>query len=248
MPDDGDVIPQDTTAWGVVPSTTPLIDAFSGTDFQAQDIGLDGISDSTEQVMFGPWIDEVRAAFTIPRNAEIATDPSGDNFTFFNDPSLTGDDLIERYRNNNSPENNSPDISSNSTNNFQRGNPIPDKEDLNNNRSLDQRESYFEYKIPIHNDGTGFVEPNIYITNTRVVQSPDRPDETWYRYRIPLSKPTAKIGEIEGFRSIQFIRLLLEEFSTQKTFRLADFELVRNQWRRQPVICLLYTSPSPRDS
>ncbi len=242
LPNDVDDIPTSRTIWGEVPLSTPLIEAFAGTNFEDQDVGLDGMSDSLEQIVRADWFEEINTAYGITNRDEVQQtrlDPSGDNFTFFNDPNVfdrnTNTDLLERYKNNNSPENNSPDISNNSTNNFQRGNPIPDKEDLNNNRSLDQSEKYYEYRIPIRNNGGVLDLNNEFIRDSRTVTS-TAGEEQWYRFRIPLAQGDT-IGGIDGFRSIQFIRMIMEEFSTQKTFRMADFELVRNQWRREPVIC-----------
>ena len=229
------------SVWGNAPLQAPINDAFIGTDFSPQDIGLDGLNDPAENAKHSDWIDEIDAAFSVPQS--LLNDPAADNYVYFNDQSLQGENnLIKRYRNNSNPENNSPNVSE-FNNNFQRGNPIPDKEDLNNNNSLDASEKYHQYKIKLKQDAdSGFLDETDstfikFVTDKRVVSTQDAGDETWYRFRIPLNR-SEKINGIQGFRSIQFLRMLVNGFTTQKTFRMAEFELVRNQWRRQESVCV----------
>ena len=228
LPEGDDIVRTTETPWGQVPIDRPLNDAFNGTDFSSQDVGLDGLNDTLERQQFAEWLQNMPLALD---------DPCGDNFEFFNN--IESDDLLERYKFNSNPEGNSPDVSGNNRNNFQRGNPIPDKEDLNNNRSLDQQESFWEYRVPIkatsdHKLDTLY-DPYDYIRETKEVQV-NGGTENWYRIRIPLNGGKS-INGIDGFRSIQFIRMLVEDFAHQTTFRMADFELIRNQWRRQPTSC-----------
>jgi len=242
---DGDIVPENETAWGKVPQNIPINDAFPGTDFQAQDIGLDGLDNVEEREKYFQWREAIQGTIGVP--ATLDNDIAGDDFQFFNDQSLTGNDLLQRYKNNNNPEGNSPDISGNSRDNFQRGNPFPDKEDMNNNRSLDQIESFWEYRVPIrmNTDGridTTYDETNKFIRDRKTFTS-SAGREDWYRFRIPLDEGQS-INGISGFRSIQFIRMIVEDFKDQTTFRLADFELVRNQWRKQKTQCVLDGSES----
>ena len=232
--------PASETAWGKVPLQAPINDAFVGTDFSPQDLGLDGLTDAGERDQFQEWINEVEAQIVLP--PEVRNDPAGDNYVYFNDQVYdASDNLLERYRDNNSPENNSPNVSE--VNTFQRGNPIPDKEDLNNNKALDASEKFHQYRIKLKQDGNlGILDESDsdyirYVTDKRVINAGAAGEnETWYRFRIPLNE-SEKINGIEGFRSIQFLRMLVNGFQTQKTFRMAEFELVRNQWRKEPSIC-----------
>ena len=74
-----------------------------------------------------------------------------------------------------------------------------------------------------------------FITDVRTLTNPaTQQEEKWYRFRIPLASGIP-INGIEGFQSIQFMRMYMTGFDTPKTFRLADFELIRNQWRRLPI-------------
>ena len=236
VPTSEESIPSRETAWGDVPLAIPNNDGFDAIGQQEQDLGLDGLDNENERRKFQDYIEAFEQDFGQVQSINI--DPSADDYAYFNDFEVfeESDNILKRYSRFNNPEGNSPDISG--ENRFVRGNPKPDKEDLNNNRSLDQGESYYEYKIEIKNsNGEIDVTNNRFIRDTRVIQNPNNNiDETWYRFRIPIAEGQS-INGIEGFRSIQFMRLLVNGFRTQKTFRLADFELVRNQWRKLPGTC-----------
>ncbi len=236
IPTPDETVPIRQTQWGDVPLDIPTNDAFDNDNRSSQDLGFDGLGDEDERVKFLDYLNQVEAAFSLLQT--VFEDPSADNFCYFNDELCfqNDEDLLTRYKKFNNPEGNSPDLRQIST--FQRGNPNPDKEDLNNNQSLDQGESFYEYKVPITNsNGEIDTSQNDFVREVRtIVNSQNNVEEKWYRFRIPLNSGNA-INEIEGFRSIQFMRILLNGFSTQKTFRMAEFELVRNQWRRLPGVC-----------
>jgi cell surface protein SprA len=164
-------------------------------------------------------------------------DPSNDNFKFFNDLSLnTEDNLLKRLRMYNGSQGNAP-LNNSNTNEFVRGNRFPDTEDLNNNKSLDQTEAFYEYKIKVKNKGGEMDVENLpFYRETTIITRSNGPDEKWYRFQIPINAGVP-INGIAGFRSIQFMRLYMTNFSTPKTFRLADFQILRNQWRKQLPKC-----------
>ena len=235
LPRDGERVESCPTAWGEVPLGTPINDAFPGQNFSDQDLGLDGLNNNDELRKHESYIDALIADLALP--PAVAADPAADDYVFFNDDLVftdQDDNLLERYKYINNPQGNSPDVSAQG--NFQRGNPVPDKEDLNNNRSLDRAESYYEYKIKLKNQD-GFIDEAAtpFIRDTRTIQNGNL-EETWYRFRVPLNQGEAVNG-IQGFRSIQFIRMLVNGFETTKTFRMAEFELIRNQWRKQTIVC-----------
>jgi len=79
---------------------------------------------------------------------------------------------------------------------------------------------------------------NQFVRDVRTIENPSNGVmEKWYRFRIPI-RSGRPVNDIQGFRSIQFLRLLVSGFRTQKTFRMAEFELIRNQWRKLPSKCL----------
>ena len=98
---------------------------------------------------------------------------------------------------------------------------------MNRDRSSDQNESYYQYKIPLFPDVNNELEWNEFVTDSVHITS-----GTWYRFKVPISQYDDKIGSISDFRSIKFLRMYLTEFEQPITFRFATLDLVRNTWRR----------------
>ena len=166
-------------------------------------------------------------------------DPSNDNFVSFRNQNFPeGTSVLEKYKNFNNPEANSGAPSSNAQF-VEAYTAEPDAEDLNEDQSLNESESYFAYEIPFNRRvGTnGFeidfdiADPNNLITDTIVTGSGSQ-REIWYRFKIPLSEWDYRVGSIQDFRSIQFIRTYVEGWNARTTLRFASLDLVRNQWRR----------------
>ncbi len=235
------------TKWGRVPVLPPVVNAFDNDPAKRglQDVGLDGLSNTEEAQYFADWLQQIQGSgMTTEAKNAILADPSNDDFRYFRDPSFADDTpLTERYRRFNSPEGNSP------VNNTDNLNPsatnYPDSEDLNRDNSLNESEAYFRYKIQMKkipvtfNDGKQMdildaesPELRDFITDTVVF---DRGDDryVWYRFKVPLDyNKREKVGGIQDFRSIRFVRMLWKGFSERTTFRFATLELGRNQWRR----------------
>jgi len=224
----GDVIPTQETVWGRVPLSIPNVQGFDQQNIAIQDLGFDGLSDGEEAIQHADYISQY--------GGTIVEDPSNDNFISYLDESEfpEGTNLLDRFKRFNNPEANVPRPDYR----IRVGNPYPDTEDLNDNRSLEQNESYYEYDLPIRNrNGELDVVGAQYVTDQRTIPGPNGEEEKWYRFRIPISEGFP-VNDIQGFRSIQFIRMYMTGFETRKTFRLAEFELVRNQWRTtEPIIC-----------
>lgn len=219
----------DTTSWARIPRTRAITRAFDNNpeNREVQDVGLDGLDDEGERNVYSNYIAAINAAAmnNIERE-EILADPSNDNFVYYNDDSFTDtDDVFTRYYNYNNPEGNSREAAQqvNSATN------IPDSEDINQDNTLNETESYFQYTIPIKRvDGTEEVELNEFIVES-VTTTEGR---IWYRVKVPVEEYTDRVGGIQDFRSIRFIRLFMNQFDKPVTLRFARFELVRNQWRR----------------
>ncbi len=237
-------VPVKQTGYGQAPLITPVTQGFDRENGMIQDVGFDGIDDEGEREKHKDYIDAISA---MPGGAAfasntVAVDPAADNFVAFNDPEISSQDLLTRFKNASNPENNLPD-NSNATGaqEFVRGNRLPDTEDMNGNNSLEQGEGYWRYTLDIKETALGGKldwESNPYIKSEFDVVNPNGPLETWYRVQIPLVADQAnKVGEINGFRSIQFMRIYMTGFEKAKTFRMAEMELVRNIWRAQPTIC-----------
>ncbi len=226
------------TGWGRVPLTQQITNAFD-TDSEnraAQDVGLDGLPDSEELTHFASYVDAINAATDIPADVKqaILADPSNDNFVHFRYGYQSGTNLLTRYDRNYGTEGNTP-ITTQDQQLSPASTLLPDAEDLDGDRTLNETEGYFQYRVPIRHDGTGGIdrEDNPFITDE--VQGEN--NRRWYRFRVPLELPAgdpnfSKIGGIQDFRSIRFMRMYFKDFEAPVQFRFATLDLQRNQWRR----------------
>ncbi|MDA9773605.1 cell surface protein SprA [Saprospiraceae bacterium] len=231
--DETEPLPVQESTWGNVPLLQPKTLNFDIENAEAQDLGLDGLSDEEENARYADYVQQVLATYPA---ANVKVDPSADNFISYNSDTeynLETDPALERLKRFNNSQGNAPKRNPET---FQRSRYTPDVEDLNNNRSLDQGENYYDYRIPLINEG-GELNLDSAKFVREFVDIGEGGQERWYRFQIPIEGFTSKQGNIEGFRSIQFMRLYLTQFESAKTFRLANFELIRNQWRRLATSC-----------
>jgi cell surface protein SprA len=240
--------PVTNTIYGKATVSIPQVNGFDIQEGPTQDVGLDGLSDNEEAIKYQKWLVD-NALISVPG---IATDPSNDNFVFFNDsPDTT---LLGRMKQFNGPEGNTPfrNTQGGNNNQFVRGNNNPDTEDINNNKTLDQTEAFYEYILDIRNIGGAIDEDAVrkYLRETKNVsiqnEKGEKQDVKWYRFQIPINSGT-KVGPIDGFRGIQYMRMYMTDFESAKTFRLADFQLQRSIWRKQLPICEVIEDPGKID-
>lgn len=228
-------VPVKNTVYGKATVSIPMVNGFDLQDGPVQDVGLDGLNDQEEAIKYESWL-TANGLNNIP---EILADPSNDNFVFFNDPEVSQfPSLLDRMKKFNNPEGSTPFNNTNS-NQFVRGNNYPDTEDINNNKSLDLTEAFYEYILDIRRLGTtdelDTASVSQYLRETKTIVVNNKLQK-WYRFQIPL-RNGVKVGEIDGFRGIQFMRMYMTDFETPKTFRLAEFQLQRSIWRKQLPIC-----------
>ncbi len=239
LPTSTQKVPVDRTELARIPRIVPVTTAFDLTAGarQVQDVGLDGMNDAEEASQFKTFVDNIGSS-TIDQSvkSEILSDPSNDNFVYFLDEKFQDSDgVLSRYIKNNNTEGNSQE----SVNGFVNSSTnIPDSEDLDNNKSLDNEgESYFHYEVPLVGDGTGYMIRNQFVVDEIPIPTRRDPwgldkDPVFYRIRIPISQFSKKVGGIQDFRSIRFMRVYLTDFERPVTLRFAKFELSRSQWRR----------------
>jgi cell surface protein SprA len=231
-----------------VPINIPIVNGFDGVNGKTQDLGLNGMNDDMERVKHADWVEAMNGFAGQPVQS-IIEDPAGDNFRYFGDKTFPENEpLLTRLKDFNNPQGNAPLDNANqgAAGQVLRGNRFPDSEDLNNNRSLDQGESYFHYVLEVRNQN-GFIDSTAagpYYRQSRTTVNSSGQEEVWYRFQIPLNGGIAK--DITGFRAIQFMRMYFTKFSSAKTFRFADFQLVRSSWRRSNNQCVGIDS-SPND-
>jgi cell surface protein SprA len=217
----------DYTSWGRVPRTQSIVNAFN-TDPETreyQDVGLDGLGDEAERSYFGNYIEQIRNTYGDQSAAFQKTfnDPSSDNFHYYLGADYDEDELgvINRYKDYNGLEGNSPPTEGE----FAAASTLPSGEDINRDNTLNETETYFQYKVELRPDQLNV--NNKYITdivNTRNVN--------WYQFRIPIVDFERKVGNIEDFKSIRFMRMFMTNFDDSVILRFAELHLVRSEWRK----------------
>lgn len=229
------------TAWGWIPTTQAIINAFDG-DLTAranQDVGIDGLSDDNEKEFFDSYVQWVESSALTPEaKAEILTDPSNDNYNYYRDDTYDSEKrtVLERYKRYNDVDGNSPstDISASINND---GYPTsatqtPNVEDLNQDNNLNESESYFQYRVNLRPEK--MVVGDNFITDRVLGRDPDTDKEVfWYQFKIPVrTRNKQVVNGIQDFRSIRFFRMFMRGFSEEITLRFARLELIRGEWRR----------------
>ena len=231
----------DTTVWGRVPRLPVINYAFDAEpSIRAnQDVGLDGFNDQAERSFFGTtYVQQVLNKYgptsTAYKNA--INDPSNDNYHYY----LGGDfdsaqfNILERYKQYNRHQGNSPTIDQSPESYPTAGTNIPDNEDLNRDYTVNGVEEYFQYKIEIARDA--FVIGRNYVTDTLTASvkftNGDKALEKWYQLKVPIREFERKVGEINDFKSIRFIRVFLKGFEEPTILRFASMQLVRADWRK----------------
>jgi len=226
--------PTKPTNYGRASVSIPLVNGFDLTDGPLQDLGFDGMDDNNERTKFLSYLTD-NNLITRP---SVALDPANDNFISFNDPKYANETfLLKKMKGMNGSQGNAPLLDQTSDLSV-RGNSYPETEDLNNNKSLESEEAYYEYTLKLKNlnGEMDTVAAGDYYRQTLVLNRPNGRTEKWYRMQIPLNSGINYNG-IEGLRNIQFMRVFMTGFETPKTLRLVDFQLQRSQWIKQPPRC-----------
>ena len=172
-----------------------------------EDLGLDMLSNDQERQTYKAFLDRYG-----PTHPEYIDDPSGDNWSRppvgFERSGLTVDGA-EQYLNVNGTDGNSGS---------EIGRLYPDTEDLNGNNVLDRTNAYFEYEIPLDTSDIRFKQ---YVVGGG--------EFGWYQVRIPLNQYTREIGD-PTLTNVEGIRLWVTGAQNPLLFRMAEFNLVGNQW------------------
>ncbi len=216
--------------WGYVTSQQYLTNAFdnSASSRANQDVGLDGLPTEKELNFFQDYLNNVPAA----ARPKVASDPSADNFRYFLGADFDANDaqILERYKDINGQESNSPIITGNDEV-TPSGSNVPDNEDLNADNTLTELEEYYEYDLELKPGELAIGKE--YVVDKILRQGQNSPEEvTWYLFRIPVRQFESKFGNIDGFKSIKYARMLLTGFQEPVVLRFANFRMVGSRWRR----------------
>ena len=212
--------------WGKTPATQSLVYSFDSdaNNRALQDLGYDGLNDSDEITKY---------------NNGSSLDPAGDNYKYYIDAS---GGIVNRYKNYNGTQGNSPI----EVGNTGRGSTtIPDHEDVNGDNTMNTIDSYFEYSVPITKNMNVGNHP--FISDVRNDVKVDLPNGNtittrWIQFKIPVSSQFYRsnkyssffksINGIDNLRSIRFMRMYLQGFTSPITFRFGTLDLVRSEWKR----------------
>jgi cell surface protein SprA len=216
-----------TNEWGQVTARQFLNNAFENTagSRARQDIGLDGFNSADETTYFNDYLNQLPAG----ARQQIASDPSGDDFQYFLDSQLDAQDkkILERYKRFNGMEGNSPEADNSEF--VRSATTLPNNEDLNKDNTISDLEEYYQYRISIRRNDMEVGKNNIVDMVTADVNGEK---VKWYLFRIPIREGYEKVGNINGFKSIRFMRMFMTNFSEPVVLRLAQYQLVSNQWRQ----------------
>ena len=177
---------------------------------EGEDTGIDGLTDTQE----GDPAQNLNLYNGPPTNGNTG-DPSGDDFSYTQKSSGVINPFD--YFHINGTEGNAAltDIGR-----------IPDTEDLNRNGNLETGNNFFRYEIPVDTTTAPF-DPNKF--NNKFISG--RGENGWYLYRIPLKDTLSQIGN-PSFSDIETIRLFSTNATSMERFRIAEFNLVGNQWQK----------------
>ena len=228
------------TAWGRVPKNQSLVYTFDN-NIQArpyQDVGLDGLTDEDERLFFESKYSFLSnlSGLNATALAKITNDPSSDNFRHYLDESFNDEEasILERYRDFNGPDGNSQPSDLTGGQN-RMSTTYPDMEDLNRDNTMNESESYYQYRLKL--TPSSMVVGENYISDVREVtidfRNNDGPKTVrWFQFKIPLNQYQKEVGDISDFKSIRFMRLFFRGFKETTYFRFASLDLVRSEWRR----------------
>ena len=248
LPINNDTTYLTNTVWGKVSSQSSLTYAFDNTNGARilQDVGLDGLSDAQEMQhpTYVKYLNALRNNKILSDSTITAwehdpfspfNDPASDNYAFYrhNYYDQNKYSINDRYKHYNGTDGNSLSQTDASDSQYQTSRSTPDVEDINQDNTLNEYERYFQYRVSINPDSLR-VGIN-YITDKQVANVHTRNGETqlatWYQFTIPLATYEKKVGSIQDFSTIRFMRMFMTGFKNTTHLRFASLELVRGEWR-----------------
>ncbi|MCQ2113549.1 MAG: cell surface protein SprA [Bacteroidaceae bacterium] len=243
MPVDGSTVATlDKSQWGYIPHQSSVTYAFATTSGSRvlQDVGLNGLNDSQELSFDGYQQDlgNIQRKVNPDVWEKISKDPANDNYHYFRGSDLDAQEasILDRYKRINMPQGNSPD-SDNRTENYDTSYKTgPDVEDINQDYTLNEYEKYYQYHVSVRprdistdNVGNNFIVDKR--TTSVTLRNGKTETVTWYQFRVPVEQYEEKVGRINDFSSIRFMRVFLTNFKKPIVIRLGTFDLVRSEWR-----------------
>lgn len=203
-----------------------------------QDVGLDGMNDQDEQTKFAPVVQQIKGQLNAQAATTIAADPSSDDYQYYQGAALdqARAGILDRYSKYNGTDGNSKTAQQSQAElglQNSASTSLPDGEDINRDNNMSQEDSYFQYKVSMR--PADMVVGQNYISDkvTAQVKLPNGTTQAvnWYQFRIPISDYQSKVGNIQDFKAIRFMRMFMTNFADTAVLRFATLELVRGEWR-----------------
>ncbi len=240
LPVDGDLTKVDETNWGRVSKLQPVINAFDNNPDarKLQDVGLDGLNDQDEQTKFAPVVQQIKGQLNAQAATAYTADPSSDDYQYYQGPALdqARAGILDRYSKYNGTDGNSKTAQQSQAElglQNSASTSLPDGEDINRDNNMSQEDSYFQYKVSMR--PADLVVGQNYISDkvTAQVKLPNGTTQAvnWYQFRIPITDYQSKVGNIQDFKAIRFMRMFMTNFADTAVLRFATLELVRGEWR-----------------
>jgi len=238
-----------TTQWGKIPVQVSQNYAFATTSGsrQKQDVGFNGLNDEEERA-YGPykeWLDEVVNSGLITNDSIVQAwrnDPAGDDYHYFRGSDYDDErrSILDRYKRINNPQGNSPETEDQTESYDTSYRSDPDVEDINQDFTLNEYERYYQYRVRISPEildayRNGAPPADCFITDMRTssvkLRNGDTTSVNWYQFRIPLTEYERRVGSINDFTSIRFMRMFMTGFQLPIVLRFGSLDLVRGEWR-----------------
>jgi cell surface protein SprA len=227
------------TQWGKIPTQSTVTYAFATTSGSRprQDLGLNGLNNDEERTYetYQEFLQQIQGKVSAAVFDSIMNDPANDDYHYFrgSDYDQIRADIIRRYKYINNPQGNSPDNDSRTEGYDTSYKTLPDVEDINQDYTLNEYEKYYQYKVSIRPED--LVVGRNYIVDKREYTKTLRNGQdgriTWYQFRIPLDDYQQRVGSINDFTSIRFMRMFLTGFQHPVVMRFGTLFLVRGDWR-----------------
>ena len=240
------------TTWGRVPSEKSVVYSFSTESGarQRQDIGLNGLT-STEEREWGvyqSYLNDIRGKVSAEVYDSIYNDPAGDDYHYYRgtDFDERQASILERYKHINGTEGNSPNSSDSGESYSTAYKTTPDVEDSNQDYTMNEYENFFQYKVSIRPEDLK-IGRNFIVDERRTtvkLRNGNSEEATWYQFRIPVDEYERKVGSINDFSSIRFMRMYLTGFEEPIVLRFASLDLVRGEWRNYSQTLFTGNKPS----
>ncbi|WP_407426629.1 cell surface protein SprA [Arcticibacter sp.] len=241
LPVSGSEDQTELTKWGRVPKRQPVNQAFENSSEarRIQDVGLDGLADDAESRHFSDFVNQIIPRLGADVARSLAQDPSSDNFQYYRDAAFDNANagILRRYERYNNTEGNSrtadQSLAETGLSNA-ASTSLPDGEDINRDNNMSLTDEYYQYKVSIRPEdmivGQNFISDKV--TSTVKLANGSTQQVSWYQFRIPISQYQQRVGGIEDFKSIRFMRVFLTDFQDSAVIRLAKLQLVRGEWRK----------------